>query len=120
MDLKISATNYLEKLKVTSVALDKLASLQRQKIADGKNLCPTEMNVTSTTRVYFPHFSLFKKTLQSYYLSGCSTESELEAKIYDVLMTSYVLLEYFKVPNGPAKVTLQTIRSICSAKWTAP
>jgi len=53
-------------------------------------------------------------------LFGCSIGSELEAKIYDVLMTSYVLLRYFKVPNGSIKVTLQTIRSICSAKCTAP
>jgi len=46
----------------------------------------------------------------------CPAESELEAKIYDVLLTSYMLLRYFKVPNGSIKVTLQTIRSICSAK----
>jgi len=64
-------------------------------------LCTAKINVTSTTR-YFPRFSLFKKSFSR----TTSPAVALKASWKQKSMTSYVLLRYFKVPNGPIKVTL--------------
>jgi len=65
-------------------------------------------------------FTIQKKTLQLYYLFGCSIGSELEAKIYNVLMTSYVLLGYFKVPNGPVKVSSKQFEAFVALSGLHP